>query len=117
MSLLALVFIINMRTGNLFTQVTRTDDEFLEIIFSGNNNFRVERIVSQGHISPQNLWYDQNESEFAAVLQGHAKLEFEHKILTLNPGDWVIIPPHEKHKVIYTSSEPACVWLAVFGVE
>lgn len=106
-----------LRTGNLFTKVNRTNDEFLEILFSGNSNFRVERIVSEGHISPQNFWYDQNESEFVAVLQENAKLEFENKILELTPGDWVIIPPHEKHRVIYTSIEPACVWLAVFGVE
>ena len=23
--------------------------------------------------------------------------------------------PHERHRVVYTSSDPPCVWLAVFG--
>ena len=119
---------IKLKTGNLFSPVERSDDEFIEVLMSGishveRNNakaalsrgFRVERIISDGHVSPPDFWYDQDESEFAAVLKGNAKLEFEHYILELNAGDWVIIPAHEKHRVIYTSSP--CIWLAIFSPE
>lgn len=102
-----------MQKGNLFTPVTRSDDEFVEILKPGQ--VRIERIVSQGHVSPAGFWYDQNEWEYVAVLQGCAELETLDGKITLNAGDWVMIPEHEKHRVSYTSSEPACVWLAIFG--
>ena len=104
-----------MQKGNLFTPVTRTDEEFVEILKSGQ--VRIERIVSEGHVSPPGFWYDQNEWEYVAVLQGSAELETLNGKIRLNAGDWVMIPAHEKHRVSYTSSEPPCVWLAVFGKE
>ncbi len=102
-----------MQRGNLFTPVTRGDDEFVEILKAGQ--VRIERIVSQGHVSPAGFWYDQSEWEYVAVLQGCAELETETGKIWLESGDWVMIPEHEKHRVSYTSNEPACVWLAVFG--
>ncbi|MBQ9434107.1 MAG: cupin domain-containing protein [Synergistaceae bacterium] len=104
-----------MQRGNLFTPVTRTDDEFVEILKAGHSRkIRIERIVSQGHVSPAGFWYDQSEWEYVAVLQGCAELETLDGKIWLEAGDWVMIPEHEKHRVSYTSSEPACVWLAVF---
>ena len=105
-----------LQKGNLFTPVTRTDEEFVEILKSGHSRkMRIERIVSEGHVSPAGFWYDQSEWEYVAVLQGSAELETETGKISLNPGDWVMIPEHERHRVSYTSSEPPCVWLAVFG--
>ena len=109
------VYIYILQKGNLFTPVTRTDEEFVEILKSGQ--VRIERIVSEGHVSPPGFWYDQNEWEYVAVLQGSAELETLNGKIWLNAGDWVMIPAHEKHRVSYTSSEPPCVWLAVFGKE
>lgn len=104
-----------IKTGNLFSPVKKSDDEYLEILMSGaSSSLRVERIVSQGHKSPSDFWYDQNECEFAAVIQGSAVLEFEDGKLTMNAGDWVIIPEHVRHRVDFTSEEPQCVWLTVF---
>lgn len=102
-----------LKTGNLFSSVERSDDEFVEVLMS--NASRVERIVSDGHISPTGFWYDQDEIEFAAVLKGNAKLEFERETLDMKAGDWVIIPAHERHRVIHTSSP--CIWLTVFSPE
>ena len=78
---------------------------------------RIERIISQGHSSPPDFWYDQDEWEFAAVLKGNAALEFQDGSIEMemNAGDWVIIPEHCRHRVMRTSEEPPCVWLAVFG--
>ena len=105
----------DLQKGNLFTPVTRRDEEFVEILKSGQ--VKIERIVSEGHVSPAGFWYDQNEWEYVAVLQGSAELETLNGKIWLDSGGWVMIPAHEKHRVSYTSSEPPCVWLAVFGKE
>lgn len=102
--------------GNLFALVKKSDDEFIEVLMSGESGgTRIERIISHGHVSPPGFWYDQNEWEFVAVLQGNAELGFEAGNVEMSPGDWVMIPAHVRHKVIMTSESPPCVWLAVFG--
>ncbi len=73
---------------------------------------RIERIISTGQVSG---WYDQDENEFVALLQGKAEITWADGSTTrLNPGDTLIIPQHKVHKVSYTSSDPACIWLCVF---
>ena len=75
-------------------------------------NVRIERIVSTGQTSE---WYDQNDSEFVALLQGSAVIEYENgKSIAMSKGDTLLIEPHERHRVSYTSSEPPCIWLCVF---
>ncbi len=106
---------MTLRRGNLFSPVTAGPDEFVEVLASGVGVHRVERIVSHSHASPPGFWYDQDEWEFVAVLEGSGELEFTWGKLEMLPGDWVIIPAHERHRVARTSSEPPCVWLAVFG--
>ncbi|MBQ7151106.1 MAG: cupin domain-containing protein [Synergistaceae bacterium] len=102
--------------GNFFEleNYQRAPEEFLEVLTSGTGPVRIERIISEGHVSPPDFFYDQDESEFVAVLQGEAAIEFQSKTLKFFKGDWLIIPPHEKHRVIYTSSDPKCIWLTVF---
>ena len=34
---------------------------------------RIERIVSHGHASPADFWYDQNEAEWVLLVQGSAQ--------------------------------------------
>lgn len=79
-------------------------------------NFRVERIVSQGHSSPENFWYDQEEHEWVLILQGEAELllEGEDKPRKLKVGDYLSIPAHCRHRVIFTTSSPKTIWLAIF---
>ncbi len=38
---------------------------------------RLEAILSEGHISPPDFWYDQDEDEWVAVLQGEGEIEFD----------------------------------------
>lgn len=87
-----------------------------EIFFKilSNEKVRIEKIVSNGQKSAENFWYDQSENEFVMVLKGHAFLEFEDKVMELNPGDAVNIPAHKKHRVKYTSTAEPTVWIAVF---
>jgi len=86
-------------------------EEAVEIL-AGNKNARVERIVSAGQVSG---WYDQAETEFVALLDGSAVIEYgDGRSVKLSRGDTLIIKPHERHRVSFTSSEPPCVWLCVF---
>jgi cupin 2 domain-containing protein len=76
---------------------------------------RIERVVSWGQVSPPGFWYDQDEDEWVALLEGRAELEYESGGRTsLSKGDWLLIPAGRRHRVAFTSKDPACVWLAVF---
>jgi len=78
-------------------------------------NLRIERIVSKGHTSPEHGWYDQTENEWVIVLEGSGRLLFENgSELVLNRGDYVNIPAHSRHKVVWTDPDVVTVWLAVF---
>jgi cupin 2 domain-containing protein len=74
---------------------------------------RVERIVSYGHASPGEFWYDQDRHEWVIVLAGAARLEFEDRAVEMRPGDFVNIAAHQKHRVAWTSPDEPTVWLAV----
>ncbi|MBA2661865.1 MAG: cupin domain-containing protein [Bradymonadaceae bacterium] len=77
---------------------------------------RVERIVSRGHSTPPEQWYDQAEAEWVVLLQGEASLQWEDGTqVALKAGDHVFIAAHRRHRVTHTSVAPACVWLAVHG--
>ena len=86
--------------------------EELTTVLAESGNIRVERIVSAGQVSG---WYDQTETEFVALLEGGAAIEFESgRTVHMTRGDTLLIGPRERHRVSYTSSEPPCVWLCVF---
>jgi len=75
---------------------------------------KLERIISQGQITPPGEWYDQAQDEWVLLVQGQAHLRFENgKIQELQTGDWLLIPAHHRHRVEYTSSQPVCIWLAL----
>ncbi len=42
-------------------------------------NVRIERIVSQGHVSPDGFWYDQDRHKWVIVLRGAARIRFEDR--------------------------------------
>lgn len=74
---------------------------------------RIERIVSNGHASPEGFWYDQDEQEWVLLLEGEAEIEFaKSEPVHLTRGDTLNLPAHTRHRVASTS-RPA-VWLAVF---
>ena len=100
---------------NLFANVPQKLPQELVDILAESQQVRIERIVSTGHQSPADFWYDQTETEWVLVLQGEAVLEYETKeSQRLKSGDWVLIPAHRKHRVVWTSSNEPTIWLAVF---
>lgn len=99
-------------TGNLFDLSCLPSDteQVFELVRGGA--CRIERIVSSGQSTG---WYDQNETEFVALLTGRAAVEYEDGTRAeLAAGDTLVIPPHCRHRVAGTSAEPPCVWLCVF---
>ena len=81
----------------------------------GSANLKIERIVSMGQASPPGFWYDQPWAEWVVVLAGAAELSFEGEaeVRVLSPGDYLLIPARVKHRVEWTSNDPATIWLAV----
>ncbi len=101
-------------TANLFTDLPdNLPDELLTTLLKAAN-IRIERIVSHGHVSPEEFWYDQDEHEWVIVLKGSARLQFEDRIVPLKPGDFANIPAHRKHRVEWTTPDEPTIWLAVF---
>lgn len=76
-------------------------------------NVRIERIISHGHVSERELWYDQPQDEWVILLQGAARLQFEDGMVDLQPGDYIAIPAHMKHRVDWTTPVEPTIWLAV----
>lgn len=76
---------------------------------------RLERIVSTGQTTD---WYDQEEGEYVILLDGIAEITLaDGSLLRLTAGETLLLPPHLRHRVSYTSIDPACVWLCVFWRE
>jgi cupin 2 domain-containing protein len=99
---------------NVFSDLPASLPEELTTVLLKGDQVRVERIVSTGHCSPPDFWYDQSEHEWVLVLQGAARLQFEDRVVELGSGDSINIPAHQKHRVDWTSPDEPTVWLAVF---
>ena len=100
---------------NIFWPVSiESSEEFSEIL-AESDTVRVERIVSQKHVSPKDFWYDQESDEFVVVLKGKARLRLEgtKETVFLAAGDYMIIPAHCKHRVEWTDPILDTVWLTV----
>ncbi len=100
--------------GNLFRDLPENaKNEHFDILLQ-RREIRIERIVSHGHSSPPDFWYDQPGDEWVVVLRGSATITYEDREEDrMVTGDWVFIPAHRRHKVSRTSLEESTVWLAV----
>lgn len=74
---------------------------------------RIERIISHGHASAPDFWYDQPQAEWVIVLQGAARLQFEHGLVEMRVGDYLNIPAFQKHRVDWTTPAEPTIWLGV----
>ncbi len=106
----------NISPANIFNHVNAVpdDEELFETLASGD--VVIERIVSRGQITPETEWYNQEKDEWVILLSGEARILFENSgEISLKPGDYLLIPAHQRHKVTYTSKSPECIWLALHG--
>lgn len=102
-------------SGNLFADVPAhlAQEEITTLLSS--RGLRIERLVSRGQASPADFWYDQPQDEWVIVLAGCAELACEGDAapMRMGPGDYVHIPAHRRHRVVWTDPAQATVWLAV----
>ena len=104
-----------LQQGNLFADIPPiVPEEVFECLLE-TPAFRLERIISKAHVTPQGEWYDQAGSEWVVLLQGAALLRIEGRddCVRLNPGDHVYLPAHCRHRVEWTDSSSITVWLAL----
>jgi cupin 2 domain-containing protein len=105
-----------IRTGNIANGVPEgaMPDERTDVL-AARGDFRIERIVSTGQVTPEGQWFDQETDEWVLVLAGAARLgiEGEDQERELAEGDWILLPARCRHRVSWTQSEPPTIWLAV----
>lgn len=101
-------------TTNIFSSIpAQLPDELCESLLTAKP-LRIERIVSKGHCSSPDFWYDQAQDEWLLLLQGAARLGFaDQSIIDLKPGDYLLIKAHCLHQVVWTAPEIETIWLAI----
>lgn len=100
---------------NLLTNIPEQLPGELFTTLLENDQLKIERIVSRGHHSPENDWYDQDQHEWVLVIQGAARIGYpEGQSSELRSGDYLHIPAHRRHRVEWTSSSEDTIWLAIY---
>jgi len=100
--------------NNIFAAIPADLTSEVFEILAQSDQVKIERIISKGHSSTETGWYDQAQHEWVIVLEGQAIIEFDDQTtITLSAGDYLIIKPHQKHKVAWTAPDIETVWLAV----
>lgn len=104
-----------MKIDNFFANLTANPESEIFEILAGNSKVKIERIISLGQSTPPGDWYDQEMNEWVILLEGFAGILFEGEptIHILNPGDYLLIPAHVRHRVEFTDKYKPSVWLAV----
>ena len=86
------------------------DSETLDTLLE-KKNITIERILSPPDTVTEIT--QQPHDEWVTILQGSAKLEMNGRRLSLHRGDCELIPANTPHRVLTTSHQPHCIWLAV----
>ncbi|MBD2078508.1 cupin domain-containing protein [Leptolyngbya sp. FACHB-17] len=103
--------------GNIFEIGERSLDRELFEPLIETDQLLIERIISTGQTTPEGEWYNQPRDEWVLLLQGEAQLMYEDgSEIDLKAGNYLLIPAHQKHRVSYTSNNPACIWLAIHAL-
>lgn len=116
------------RSGNLLSiveEMRRAAHERVDTLVA-RSGVVIERIVSTGQASPRDFWYDSPRDEWVVLLSGAARLEFDvtltgdgtveegsGQLHEMQPGDYLLIEAHRRHRVAWTHESMPTVWLAV----
>ena len=104
--------------NNLYENIPDSlPEELIDILAStGDGGITIERIVSRAHSTPPGYWYDQKRNEFVVLVKGSTGLRFEddQDTIVMQPGDWINIPAHKRHRVAWTDPNQDTIWLAVY---
>ena len=99
---------------SLFDDIPAELPEELVSILAESIGVKIERIVSDGHASPEGFWYDQEQSEWVLLISGSAVLTIEDRQVELLPGDHLFIPAHQRHRVESTAISEKTIWIVVY---
>ena len=104
-----------MNNQNIFSEIPNPlKEELFENILS-TKDIKIERIISDGHSSPKEGWYESEQNEWVIVLEGDAILTLESgENIILKHGDYYNITAFTKHKVSHTSKSEKTIWLAIY---
>lgn len=109
---------MNWCVASLLTGIPETLPEELCQTLLEKPTVRIERILSRGHRSPDDYWYDQDGDEWVLLLQGAARLAFsDGSQVAMQAGDYLLIPAHCKHRVEWTQPDSDSIWLAIHLIE
>ena len=98
---------------NLFADLPdRLPKELVQTLLQAAD-VRIERLISHGHASPPDFWYDQGQNEWVIVLKDAARLQFEDGVVEMKPGDFINIPAFKRHRVDWTTPDEPTIWLGV----
>jgi cupin 2 domain-containing protein len=100
---------------NLLADLPRLDQGEVFQALLECRNVRIERIVSAplSEDRADITRYDQPQDEWVLLLDGEAVLELDGRRVGLAKGQHLFIPARTPHRVLSTSEEPRCLWLAV----
>jgi len=101
--------------GNLFTDVPSGASEEVFTALLERPVLKIERIVSNGHASQPGFWYDSAWEEWVLLVEGSAAVQIEGETAPrrLQPGAWLHLPAHCRHRVAWTDAGQPTIWLAV----
>lgn len=103
-----------MKKQNLFENIPSSIPQELFEEIESTDDLKIEKIISDGHKSPRDFWYNQDKNELVFLLSGSGVIEFEDgRKVKLDPGDYFKINAHEKHRVAETSASTKTIWLAI----
>ena len=107
---------MKVKAGNLLTDLpsgSLAEEVFTTLV--ERPGLRIERIVSTGQMTPEGEWYDQETGEWVLLVEGRARLRIEGEAYDreLRPGDFLHLPAHCRHRVVWTDKEKPTVWLAI----
>ncbi len=59
---------MKVNANNIYENIPESLPQELVEVISGKDNVRIERILSRGHATPDNYWYDQKQNEYVILL-------------------------------------------------
>lgn len=103
---------MGLEIGNLFSKLPDgKSGEVIETLLH-QPGLTIERITSNGQVTPEGDWYDQDNDEWVLLVEGNGVIFYEDESEdTLIKGDYLLIPKHKKHRVIHTDANT--LWLAI----
>lgn len=104
-----------LKSGNIYSKIPIPKDNEIFETLAANKKFKIERIISRGHVTTKGQWLRQTHDEWVMVLRGAGRLRFRGSARQsiLKAGDYVFIPANTSHRVEWTSPRKKTIWLAV----